>query len=199
MCPQDKTSGSSEKSEAPLRCQLGDSTIPRIYFSKWNKESRTAYLRAARKNMEELQMDYDRRNTRLNTLMIVNGTVLGLILAFMVNADIINNPDLKWTGVVMVVGFIFLLISFVTAIWTSSGTKDAPVMDFWVGTNPDAWDIIDDPDLLTEDLMNGFLMRCVDLKDTLERNVEKIKRVSRIFAVGLVILMMSVIMVLIFS
>lgn len=188
----------NSETESDQRCPLGDQSIPRIYFANWKKDSRVAYLRAARKNMLELESDYDRRNTRMNTFMIVNGTVLGLVLAFMVNSNLLQTPEIRWVGVIMIVGLGFLSASFILTVWTSSGTKDAPVMDFWVGANPDAWSVIDDPDLLTEDLMNGFLMRCQDLRETLERNVDKIQVCGRVFSVGLIVIMFSVVCALLF-
>lgn len=141
--PQNLENGGSEE-----RIPLGDSSIPRIFFEKWSYASRKVYLRAAVKNMEELEADYDRRSTRLNTLMIVNGTVLGLVLAFLVNSNIFTTPEIRWVGGIMVLGLGLLIYSFSLAIWTSTGTKEAPVMNFWVGAEPAVWDLIDDPELL---------------------------------------------------
>lgn len=177
---------------------LGDPNIPRIYFANWNEDSRRAYLRAAVKNMEELQDDSDRRNTRMNTFMIVNGTVLGLVLAFVINSNLLQTPSMRWAGIIMVVGLAFLISSFVLLVWTSSEAKDAPVMDFWVGANPELWDYIDNPIFLREDLINGFLMRCQDLRETLERTVDKIQMCGRIFSIGLIIIMVSVVCALLF-
>lgn len=192
------TSAQPSEDTSVHRLPLGDPDIPRIYFSNWKDESRRSYLRAAEKNMEELEADYDRRNTRMNTLMIVNGTVLGLVLAFMVNSNLLQTSEIRWVGGIMVVGIGLLLSSFVLAVWTSTETKDAPVMDFWVGTNPEIWDFIDDPVLLKEDLINGFLMRCQDLRETLERMVDKLQLCGRIFSSGLVIIMFSVVCALLF-
>lgn len=178
---------------------LGDNSVPRIFFSKWSRDSRIAYLKAARKNMVELQEDYDRRSTRMNTLMIVNGTVLGLVLAFMVNSNMLETPEIRWVGAILVVGIFFLLLSFTMLVWTSTGAKEAPVMDFWVGAEPDAWDVIDDADLLVEDLMNGFLMRCEDLRYTVERTIDRTQTCGRLFAIGLGIIMIAVICALLFT
>lgn len=185
--------------QTEMREPLGDSSIPRIFFSKWSRDSRIAYLKAARKNMIELQEDYDRRSTRMNTLMIVNGTVLGLVLAFMVNSNLLGTSEIRWVGAIMVIGLFFLLLSFTMLVWTSTGAKEAPVMDFWIGAEPEAWDVIDDADLLIEDLMNGFLMRCEDLRYTVERTIDRTQTCGRLFSIGLAVIMLSVICVLLFS
>ena len=163
-----------------------------IPFSTWNKESKDIYVRSAERNMDELQRELGNKCSRANTLIAVNGTVIGLILAFMVNSRLFENVDPEWAAYVLIVGFCIIFISFVFTVWTSFESRESPVMDFWIGADPEHSDLMDSPESLEEDLLNGFILRCDDVKRSVERIAARTTVCGRIFAIGLLVLLFAI-------
>ncbi|MCL2148954.1 MAG: hypothetical protein FWH47_06435 [Methanomassiliicoccaceae archaeon] len=142
--------------------------------------------------MDELQKELGNKCSRTNTLIAVNGTVIGLILAFMVNWKIFENGVFEWAGYALIAGFCTIFVSFVFTAWTSFESRESPVMDFWIGANPEHIDLMNSPEGLEEDLLNGFIQRCDDVKDTVERIAARTTIGGRIFAVGLMVLLFAI-------
>ena len=98
--------------------QNGQENIhPQIKFSEWNPGSKEAYIYSAERNMDELQKELSNKCSKINTLMAVNGTVLGLILAFMINSKIFDNGGPEWLGYTLIAGFCIIFASFALTVW----------------------------------------------------------------------------------
>ncbi|MDR0509199.1 MAG: hypothetical protein LBG63_05205 [Candidatus Methanoplasma sp.] len=168
-----------------------------IPFSEWNQESKEIYIRSAERNMDELQKELGNKTSRTNTLIAVNGTVIGLILAFMASSKIIEDGVSEWIGYTLIAGFCIIFISFVFTAWTSFESRESPVMDFWIGMNAEHLDLMNSPERLEEDFLNGFIQRCDDVKNTVERIAARTTIGGRIFTIGLMVLLFAIIFMII--
>jgi len=164
-----------------------------IPFSEWNPESKKVYIESAERNMDELQKELSNKCSRTNTLIAVNGTVIGLILAFIVNSKLFDGGISEWMDYLLIAGFCVIFASFVIIVWMSFESRESPVMDFWVGANSIHQELMNSPGGLEEDFLNGFIQRCDDTKNAVERIARIATICGRIFAVGLTLLLLAII------
>jgi hypothetical protein len=111
----------------------------------------------------------------------------------MINSKIFEGENSEWTGYMLIIGFCIIFISFAFTVMASYENRRSPVMDFWVGADTGHKDLMNSPERLEEDLLNGFIERCDDIKDAVERIAIVTTRYGRMFAIGLMVLLFAII------
>ena len=159
---------------------------PWIDYSKWDETSLEYFLKAAKQNMDELQDDLNRLQVKYRALLAFMGTSFSLFIA-MLSLD--TSAITFWTFF----GFVPMFIAIFLMIFISVGTQHTSVMDFLIGQYDD-FELKNSPERMRVDLINGFLWRCEEAKDTLEKTGKWQQISVTIFMIGVALFILPIMM-----
>jgi len=160
---------------------------PYIDFANWPKNCVKMYQEESIRQMDDLKAQSARIQTKARSVLSMNGITLGFILSALIGFGSDNS-------LIFIGGFAILFSLMVTIYLLLVKSNGQIVFDFFIGADPDARVILTNESNAMEEMLNGYLRRCEDMKEDIIERAKQVWISATIFVTGLFTLLLTIIM-----